>query len=117
EPVRDDVARVLEDGERQLVSVSVAGNVGDGVVLVGVDADEGDAAVLELGGQVGQAGAVQLCQGAIDAEEDDDDELAVVPFAQAALGPAVVAEGEVLDAGAWVSGAQRGEQQNGDPGR
>ena len=55
--VGDLVVVVLEHRERDLVDPGIGADLGQRVLLIGVDGQEGDALLLELGGQVFSRGA------------------------------------------------------------
>ena len=61
-----------------------------------------------LPGQFGQARAVQLRQGTIDAQEHDHDQFAILVVFQVVLRAPVVAQGKVLNAAADAVGTGLG---------
>ena len=57
ELIGHDIAGILQDRKRDLVLVGIVGDVGQRILGVGVDADEGHALVFVAGRQLGQTRA------------------------------------------------------------
>ena len=66
------------------------------VLLVGVDAEEGDALRLEIAGELGEPRGIRLGQGALDPEEGQDDDLPVAGLVERVPGSPVVLESEAI---------------------
>ena len=64
------------------------------VLLVGVDAEEADASLLEIAGDLGQPRGIGLGQGALGPEEGQDDDLPVAGLVERVPGSPVVLESE-----------------------
>ena len=94
EAVGQVVADVLEDRERQAVLLGEPADRDRPVLLVGVDAEEADASLLEIAGDLGQPRGIGLGQGALGPEEGQDDDLPVAGLVERVPGSPVVLESE-----------------------
>lgn len=95
EAVGQAVADVLEDRERQPVLVGEPADRDRPVLLVGVDAEEADASLLEIAGDLGQFRGIGLGQGALGPEEGQHDDLSVMGLVERVPGSPVVLKSEV----------------------
>ena len=77
ELIRHAVAGILEDGKLDAVRPGVGGDFREGVVHVGIDRHERHALRAVCLMQPRQPGAVELCQGALGAQEGDHDKLLI----------------------------------------
>ena len=94
----DAAAEVFQKGEGQLVRADVARHIGNAVEGVGIDGREGDAARGICAMQFGKAWGVELGQGTIAAEEDENDDR-LPSFGEAPLRPVGIAQGKVRTGG------------------
>ena len=95
--VGDDVAGVLQDGERDAVLLACSATALGRLAGVGVDRQEDDALGLVLLGQLGQRGAVEVADRAVGAGEDQDDGLLAAKAVERDGLPDRVLEREVGD--------------------
>ena len=94
EAVGQAVADVLEDREWQAVLLGEPADRDRPILLVGVDAEEADASLLEIAGDLGQPRGIGLGQGALGPEEGQDDDLPVAGLVERVPGSPVVLESE-----------------------
>ena len=80
--VGDDVPLILQDRERNAVLLGVPGDLGSGVLGIGVDGEELDALVGVGGVQFGEARQISVVDRASRAEKHDHDGLLVLEFIQ-----------------------------------
>jgi hypothetical protein len=82
ELVGDMVARIFQYGERD---PAFGFKMGDGlqrILLVGVDRDELNVAGFVFAGEFGQSRSIHFRERAVDADESDNDRLAIFPVGQ-----------------------------------
>ena len=94
EAVGQAVAHILEDREWEAMLLREPADRDRPVLLVGVDAEEADASLLEVAGDLGQPRGIGLGQGALGSEESQDDELPVAGLVERVPGSPVVLESE-----------------------
>ena len=64
------------------------------ILLVGVDAEEGDTSLPEIAGKLGEPGGICLGEGTLGPEEGQDDDLSVAGLVERVPGSPVVLESE-----------------------
>ena len=108
------VADILENREWQAMLLGEPADRDRPILLVGVDAEEGDTSLAEIAGELGEPRGICLGEGTLGPEEGQDDDLPVAGLVERVPGSPVVLESE---ADRWLCRFARRDQadQRHDP--
>ncbi len=117
--IGNHIAGVLENREWKVVPLGMRSDLGDRILLIRIDANEGHVFGLPFLGQLRQPWSVEVRQRALNARERHDNELRLRPVFERASPTTKIVQGKVVDfatdarlVGAWcVSGKRQRKHQ------